>query len=67
MEDRLNQCVHVKPDGTRCRAAALKSSDRCFYHNPSTADAHREAAKRGAITRNARKSHPWTDSYFTLV
>ena len=67
MESHVNQCTHVKPDGTRCRAVALKGADLCFYHNPATAEAHREAVRKGALTRNSRRSHPWTDSYFTLV
>ena len=67
MENHVNQCTHLKPDGTRCRAVALKGSDLCFYHNPATADAHREAVRKGALTRNSRRSHPWADSYYTLV
>ena len=67
MENHVNQCAHVKPDGTRCRAVALKGTELCFYHNPATAEAHRDAVRKGALTRNSRRSHPWADSYYTLV
>ncbi len=67
MQNRVNQCAHIKDDGSRCRAIALKGSNLCFYHNPASADAHREATRKGAHIRNARRSHPWTDAYFTLI
>ena len=27
-------CAAIKPDGVRCKARAMKSSEWCFNHNP---------------------------------
>ena len=67
MDNCLNRCTHVKPDGTRCRAAVIKGSNLCFYHNPDTEEARREASRRGACTRNARRPHPLTASYVQML
>jgi hypothetical protein len=40
-------CQAVKPDGSRCKAAALPGADFCFFHDPSKADERREAQSLG--------------------
>lgn len=40
-------CQAVKPDGSRCQAAALPGTDFCFFHDPSKADERREAQSLG--------------------
>ncbi len=47
-----NRCQEIKPDGQQCRAHAMTGSDRCFFHDPDTAQ-EREAARRaGGIERS---------------
>ena len=67
METCLNQCTHVKPNGTRCRAAALKGAEFCFHHSPATAEVRLEARRRGARIRNARRPHPQTAALMQRV
>ena len=66
---RRNQCAFIKPDGARCGAEALKGSTLCFYHDPTKADARRQASSRGAATRNRKfKFHPdFFDTVFPYV
>lgn len=46
------RCQEIKPDGQQCRANAMTDSDRCFFHDPDTAQ-EREAARRaGGIERS---------------
>jgi len=40
-------CQAVKPDGSRCQAAALPGRDFCFFHDPAKADERREAQSLG--------------------
>ena len=40
-------CQAIKPDGSRCQAAALPGRDFCFFHDPSQADERREAQSLG--------------------
>ena len=42
-----SSCQAVKPDGTRCKAAALPGSDYCFFHDPSLAAERRAAQSAG--------------------
>jgi hypothetical protein len=35
MKALKQQCQAMKPDGSRCHAAALPDSDFCFFHDPS--------------------------------
>jgi hypothetical protein len=41
------QCEALKPDGTRCLAAALPDSGFCFFHDPSRAAERQEAQAQG--------------------
>lgn len=61
MKDRENHdrtstkpCHGVKPDGSRCMAAALPGSDYCFFHDPSKADERREAQSLGGRQNRMR-------------
>ena len=45
------QCEHVKPDGERCRAAAMHGSAYCFFHDPEQADKRRGAQQAGGRER----------------
>jgi hypothetical protein len=47
MKAPKQQCKAMKPDGSRCRAAALPDSDFCFFHDPSKAAERREAHAAG--------------------
>lgn len=40
-------CQATKPDGSRCRAAALAGSAYCFFHDPSMAEERRAAQSFG--------------------
>ena len=40
-------CRAVKPDGSRCRAAALPGSGFCFFHDPAKAEDRRAAQSFG--------------------
>jgi hypothetical protein len=46
------QCEHRRPDGTRCRAPAVRGSDRCFAHDPATAERTAAGRRQGGETRN---------------
>jgi hypothetical protein len=47
MKALKQQCQAMKPDGSRCHAAALPDSDFCFFHDPSKAAERREAHAAG--------------------
>jgi hypothetical protein len=40
-------CRAVKSDGSRCQAAVLPGADFCFFHDPTKAEARREAQSLG--------------------
>jgi len=40
-------CRAVKPEGSRCRAAALPGSGFCFFHDPAKAEDRRAAQSFG--------------------
>jgi len=40
-------CQAVKPDGSRCQAAALPGSGFCFFHDPALAAERRAAQSAG--------------------
>lgn len=47
-EKLLNSiCRARKPDGVRCKAAALVGSDFCYFHDPEKAEERREAQAQG--------------------
>ena len=46
-ERHKKPCQAVKPDGSRCQAAALPGLDFCFFHDPSKAGARRDAQSLG--------------------
>jgi len=47
MKALKQQCEGVKPDGSRCFAAALPDSTFCFFHDPSKATERHEAHAAG--------------------
>jgi hypothetical protein len=49
-----HQCEFVKPNGTRCRAAARTAYSFCWFHDPSLARERLRARKRGGIARSHR-------------
>src|ERR671916_3254750 len=40
-------CAAIKPDGARCKARAMRSSEWCFNHNPDYSDQRRRNASKG--------------------
>jgi len=42
----MPDCKAIRPDGTPCRAYAIRGSDFCFFHDPR---------KRAAVIRAGRK------------
>jgi hypothetical protein len=51
----LTECQAVKPDGSRCRVAALQGSRFCFFHDPAKA-ADRRAAQSYGGSQNRMKT-----------
>jgi hypothetical protein len=49
------QCGHIKPGGSRCRANARNGSQYCFFHDPNSAVA-REAARKNGGRERSRKA-----------
>jgi hypothetical protein len=44
----LSVCAAIKPDGARCKARAMKSSQWCFNHHPEhSVERQRNASKGG--------------------
>jgi hypothetical protein len=41
------QCEHIKANGKRCQARALVGSRWCFFHDPSKAQARKDARQKG--------------------
>ena len=54
----MSVCAAIKPDGVRCKARAMKSSEWCFNHHPDHSEERRRNAskggKRGGRGRPAR-------------
>jgi hypothetical protein len=46
------QCSFIKPDKQQCGAKCLHGGKFCFFHDPKTRKAHKQAAIKGANTRN---------------
>jgi hypothetical protein len=40
-------CAAIKPDGARCKARAMKSSQWCFNHDPDRSEERRQNASKG--------------------
>ena len=57
MSTKQRQCTHVKDDGERCQAAALRKAtdERCIWHttDPDLKDKATNARRRGGVN-NAR-------------
>jgi hypothetical protein len=49
-----DQCQHVKPDGSRCRAKGRPGSGLCFAHDPALQKKRDAARKAGGKSRAAR-------------
>lgn len=47
------RCKHTKPDGTRCKAEALKDGEYCFRHSPDpdTKQKALESSSLGGLNR----------------
>jgi len=46
------KCEHIKPDGQKCEAHAVKDSEFCYFHNPDISDEEkREAQSNGGKTK----------------
>src|SRR5215217_7536189 len=43
----MGVCAAIKPDGTRCRARAMKGSTWCFNHHPDHSEERRRNASKG--------------------
>src|SRR4051812_39222603 len=48
---RPTGCRHTKPDGTRCRAAALPGRALCTFHDPGLAEERAAGRSRGGVAR----------------
>jgi hypothetical protein len=44
-------CTHIKLNGVRCQAKAIKGSDLCFTHNPEYTEEKKIAVSRGGLNR----------------
>jgi hypothetical protein len=53
MDER--SCAALRKDGTVCRARLLPGTALCWSHDPSQAEAAREARSEGARKANARR------------
>jgi hypothetical protein len=49
--ERIKRCAHMKADGQRCKAPAMRNSDLCFFHEPGKAQERAAARKAGGIRR----------------
>ncbi len=45
------QCAFLKDGGGRCRGIAIRGSDLCAAHDPTTQERRRQGAVRGGKTR----------------
>jgi hypothetical protein len=45
-------CLHVKADGTPCRAPALAASQYCYFHDPAKAQERTAARRAGGRKRS---------------
>jgi hypothetical protein len=60
----MGQCQAIKADGTRCRAIAPSGSPHCPFHNPSRAEARRQASAKANAIR--WKADPFPQIYARL-
>ena len=47
----MPRCAFIKGDGERCRGVAIRASDYCAAHDPSTQERRRAGASRGGRAR----------------
>ena len=47
----MAKCTATRPDGSPCRAQAMKGKGLCFFHDPESRDSLIEAARRGGARR----------------
>ena len=47
----MAECKALRSDGSACHAPAMDGTGLCFWHNPDTRDARREASRRGGGRR----------------
>jgi len=52
-QSRQTRCQHVRPDGSRCKASALRGETLCFWHIDNGERA-KEAARRGWLISQRR-------------
>jgi len=48
------KCSAIARSGSRCGSPALPDSAYCFVHSPDTAEARREASRKGGRNRSAQ-------------
>jgi hypothetical protein len=53
-----NQCKGLKLDGSCCQAAVLPGTDFCFFHDPTKAEARREAQSLGGRQNKMKTLDP---------
>jgi len=46
-----DKCKHIKNDGSKCGAYALKTGKFCYFHEPQNAEKRKAASIRGARTK----------------
>lgn len=58
MDREARRCKYILKGGLRCNAWALKSSDRCFNHDPSTRQEKLMAVKKGGAANEIKVNVP---------
>lgn len=58
----MAQCKERKSDGRSCKAQALAGSSLCYFHNPTSATARRDAQSRGGSNGSRDLSRPLAHS-----
>jgi hypothetical protein len=48
------RCVHVKPDGSGCRALPRTGRPFCTFHDPEVAGERAEGRRRGGVNRSEK-------------
>jgi hypothetical protein len=59
----ISVCRHIKPDGARCKAAALRGMPYCYHHD----HLHRVLNSRKSSKKNSLVLHPLEDRASVLM
>jgi hypothetical protein len=53
---RARSCTHEHADGRPCRAPALRSGSRCYWHEPEKREELAEARRLGGLRRRKERA-----------